>query len=66
MREREGGLQGDGVVQHASPHWETEEDPVQTGLVLSGNCLLWEGKSLRSPVTLHLLLQQAPVKHSFL
>lgn len=66
MGEREGGLQRDGVVQHASPHWESEEDPVQTGLVLSGTCLLWEGKSLRSPVALHLLLQQAPVKHCFL
>lgn len=25
MREREGGLQGYGVVQHASPHWESED-----------------------------------------
>lgn len=49
MDEREGGPQGDGVVQHASPHWESEEDPVQTGLMLSGACLLWEGKSPRKP-----------------
>lgn len=28
MDEREGGLQGDGVVQHALPHWESEEDCV--------------------------------------
>lgn len=37
------------MVLHASPHWESEEDPAQTQLMLSGTCLLREGKSPRSP-----------------